>query len=143
YQAKARQTSRIAVFDRRMHETARRRLQLETDRRLALDRGEFTLHYQPVCELGSRRVRGLEALARWRHPGLGLPLPRGCVAGGEGTGLVVRLGEWVLQEAVRRLEAWQQHDPGLFMSVNIAHRQFRYPQLAAQVERALAQSGIS
>lgn len=143
YQAKARQTSRIAVFDRRMHETARRRLQLETDLRLALDRGEFTLHYQPVCELGSRRVRGFEALVRWQHPRMGLLLPRDFLAVAEETGLIVPLGEWVLQEALRRLEAWQQHDPGLFMSVNIAHRQFRYPQLADQVERALAQSGIS
>lgn len=142
YEAKARQTTRVAVFDRRMHETARRRLQLETDLRLALDRGEFALHYQPICELHSRRVHGFEALVRWNHPRRGLLLPRDFLDVAEETGLIVSLGQWVIEESLRQLRAWQERDPQLFVSVNIAHRQFRYPQLAEQIERLLANAHI-
>ncbi len=135
-------TAGIAVFDRRMHDTARWRLQLETDLRLALDRREFELHYQPIRDLRDQSVLGFEALVRWRHPQLGLLLPGEFLAVAEETGLILPLGQWVLEEALRQLETWQQTHPALFMSVNIAHRQFHHPQLESQVRNLLRRSSI-
>ncbi len=134
--------SGIAVFDRRMHDTARWRLQLETDLRLALDRREFELHYQPIRDLRNQRIRGFEALVRWRHPQLGLLLPGEFLAVAEETGLILPLGQWVMDEALRRLEAWQQSHSTLCMSVNIAHRQFHHPQLETQVRNLLRRAAI-
>ncbi|HEX6928993.1 MAG TPA: EAL domain-containing protein [Gammaproteobacteria bacterium] len=134
--------SGIAVFDRRMHDTARWRLQLETDLRLALDRGEFELHYQPIRDLRSERVHGFEALLRWRHPQHGLLLPGKFLAVAEETGLILPLGQWVMSEALRQLETWQQTHPALSMSVNIAHRQFHHPQLENQVRHLLRHAAI-
>ena len=142
YSAKGGTASGIAVFDRRMHDTARWRLQLETDLRLALDRNEFELHYQPIRNLRSQAVVGFEALVRWRHPQLGLLLPGEFLAVAEETGLILPLGQWVMEDALRQLEAWQQAYPTLFMSVNIAHRQFHHPQLESQVRNLLRRAAI-
>lgn len=142
YSAKATSSSGIAVFDRRMHDTARWRLQLETDLRLALDRREFELHYQPIRHLRSNRIHGFEALVRWRHPQLGLLPPGEFLAVAEETGLILPLGEWVMDESLRQLEIWQQTHPDICMSVNIAHRQFHHPQLVAQVRGLLRRAAI-
>ncbi|HEX6929869.1 MAG TPA: EAL domain-containing protein [Gammaproteobacteria bacterium] len=142
YSAKADSTSGIAVFDRRMHDTARWRLQLETDLRLALDRGEFELHFQPIRDLRKQHIRGFEALVRWRHPQLGLLLPGEFLAVAEETGLILPLGQWVMKDAVRQLEIWQQAHPALSMSVNIANRQFHHPQLETQVRDLLRRAAI-
>lgn len=142
YDAKAGGTSGTAVFDRHMHDTARWRLQLETDLRLALDRREFELHYQPICDLRSRRIKGFEALVRWRHPRLGLLLPGDFLAVAEENALILPLGQWVLEEALRQLEIWQQTHGELFVSVNIAHRQFHHPQLEANLRKLIRHAAI-
>ncbi|HEX7048022.1 MAG TPA: EAL domain-containing protein, partial [Gammaproteobacteria bacterium] len=134
--------SGIAVFDRHMHDTARWRLQLETDLRLALDRREFELHYQPIRDLRGNQIKAFEALVRWRHPQLGLLLPAEFLAVAEETGLILPLGQWVMDEALRQLETWQQSHPALCMSVNIAHRQFHHPQLENQVRDLLRRAAI-
>lgn len=135
-------TSGIAVFDRRMLDTARWRLQLETDLRLALDRREFELHFQPFRDLRTQKVLGFEALVRWQHPQLGLLLPGEFLAVAEETGLILPLGQWVTEEALRQLEIWQQAHPEIAMSVNIAHRQFHHPQLETQVRNLLRRAAI-
>jgi len=142
YSAKADSASGIAVFDRRMHDTARWRLQLETDLRLALDRHEFELHYQPIRDLRTLRIHAFEALVRWRHPQLGLLLPGDFLAVAEETGLILPLGQWVMEEALRQLEIWQQTHSDVCMSVNIAHRQFHHPQLVTQVRGLLRRAAI-
>lgn len=143
YSAKAGTASAgVAVFDRRMHDTARWRLQLETDLRLALDRREFELQYQPIRDLRNDRILAFEALVRWRHPQLGLLLPGEFLAVAEETGLILPLGHWVMDESLRQLETWQQQFPRLCMSVNIAHRQFHHPQLVTQVRGLLRRAAI-
>ena len=142
YSAKGGSAAGIAVFDRRMHDTARWRLKLETDLRLALDRKEFELHFQPIRDLRNQRLHSFEALVRWRHPELGLLLPGDFLAVAEETGLILPLGQWVMEDAIRQLEIWQQTDPALCMSVNIAHRQFHHPQLETQVRNLLRRAAI-
>ena len=133
------------VYDRAMHARALSRLRLESDLRRALDRGGLTVHYQPIVALKTGRICGVEALARWWHPGRGWVAPNEFVASAEETGMIVRLGGRVLSEACRQLRAWTDALPpaaGLGMSVNLSVRQFAHPDLAAQVKGALEESGI-
>jgi predicted signal transduction protein with EAL and GGDEF domain len=122
--------SGYAVFDPALYERAVRRLQLESDLRRAVEREEFVLHYQPIYDLGSRGVWGVEALVRWRHPRRGLLGPSEFVALAEDTGLIVPIGRWVLEEACRRTKGWQQsspHSAPLAVIVNFSAKQLRHP----------------
>ena len=117
----------IAVFDIRMHTQAVTRLKLETDLRRASDRQEFLLYYQPVVSLQSGRIAGFEALLRWQHPERGLISPGESLPVAEEIGLLIPIGQWVLQNASRQLRAWQLEfpvSPPLSMSVNLSCKQF-------------------
>lgn len=117
----------IAVFDIRMHTQAVTRLKLETDLRRASDRQEFLLYYQPVVSLQSGRITGFEALLRWQHPERGLISPGESLPVAEEIGLLIPIGQWVLQNASRQLRAWQLEfpvSPPLSMSVNLSCKQF-------------------
>jgi diguanylate cyclase (GGDEF)-like protein/PAS domain S-box-containing protein len=145
YRARALGAERHAVFDRSMHSEALRRLQLETELRRAVDRGEFRVFYQPVVELETGRTRGWEALVRWDHPERGLVGPDEFIGAAEDTGLIVPLGRWVLGEACRQLQAWQKGAPAaepLFVCVNLSARQFLDPRLLAEVEAAVREAGL-
>ena len=116
---------------------------LETALRAAVKHGEFVLHYQPKVELSSGRIVGLEALLRWDRPGHGLAAPESFIPTLESTGLIVRVGSWVISEACRQLAAW--HAAGLDavqVSVNVAGRQFVEGDLQADVCRALDEHGV-
>jgi diguanylate cyclase (GGDEF)-like protein len=137
--------SGYAVFDPALYERAVRRLQLESDLRRAVEREEFVLHYQPIYDLGSRGVWGVEALVRWRHPERGLLGPSEFVALAEDTGLIVPIGRWVLEEACRRTKGWQQsspHDAPLTVIVNFSAKQLRHPGCVGHIEEALRRSGL-
>jgi diguanylate cyclase (GGDEF)-like protein len=109
----------------------------------ALERGEFTVEYQPMLRLGDRAVRGVEALVRWRHPARGLLGPDHFVELAEETGLIVPLGRWVLEQACRQARRWDQSRPAApFVSVNLAVHQTRDPGLVADVARVLAETGL-
>ncbi|HEU0299868.1 MAG TPA: EAL domain-containing protein [Longimicrobium sp.] len=145
YRARALGAARHAVFDHSMHSEALRRLQLETELRRAVDRGEFRVFYQPVVELETGRTRGWEALVRWDHPERGWVGPDEFIAAAEDTGLIVPLGRWVLGEACRQLRAWQNggsRSEPLFVCVNLSARQFVDPWLTAEVEAAMTESGL-
>lgn len=117
----------VAVFDIRMHTQAVTRLKLETDLRRAADRQEFLLYYQPVVSLQSGRIAGFEALLRWQHPQRGLISPGECLPVAEEIGLLIPIGQWVLQNASQQLRAWQVEfpvAPPLSMSVNLSCKQF-------------------
>ena len=141
YRARALGSERHAVFDRSMHNEALRRLQLETDLRRAVQRGEFRVFYQPIVELETGRTRGWEALVRWDHPERGVVSPEEFIGVAEDTGLIVPLGRWVLGEACRQLRAWRDGAPRaepMFVCVNLSARQFLDPRLPAEVEKAVA-----
>jgi diguanylate cyclase (GGDEF)-like protein/PAS domain S-box-containing protein len=145
YRAKANGKSRYEVFDQKMHARAVALLQLETDLRLAIEREEFRILYQPVISLRTGRIAGVEALVRWKHPQRGLVSPDDFLTVAEETGLVVPMGNWVLREACARLAEWQRENPSLAditVSVNLSARQFVHPDLVARVTDALRQSGL-
>jgi EAL domain-containing protein (putative c-di-GMP-specific phosphodiesterase class I) len=120
------------------------RIDLENDLRRALERRELRLHYQPIVDLRTERVVGLEALVRWQHPQRGLVPPASFVPLAEESGLIVPLGWWVLETACRRAHAWRVAFPEreLLMSVNLSARQFAQADLVEQVARILARTGL-
>jgi len=144
YRAKA-EGSGYAVFDPALYERAVWRLRLRSDLRRAVEREEFVLHYQPIYELGSRGVWGVEALVRWRHPQQGLLDPSEFVALAEDTGLIVPIGRWVLEEACRRMKGWQQSHPRgapLRVIVNFSAKQLRHPGCVGHIGETLRRSGL-
>ena len=107
---------------------------------------EFRINYQPIMSLRSADVRGVEALIRWQHPVHGMVPPRDFIPMAEETGLIVPLGQWVLEEACRHVVAWQTElrmDPPLTLSVNLSSLQFQQPGLVSDVSRALSLSGLA
>ena len=134
-----------AVFDPDLYEQAVRRLELENDLRRAVEREELVLHYQPIVELGSKEVWGVEALVRWKHPERGLLGPAEFIALAEQTGLIVPIGRWVLHEACQRAKWWRQSYPRsapLRVVVNLSAVQLRHPGGEESIREALAVSGL-
>jgi predicted signal transduction protein with EAL and GGDEF domain len=105
YRAKAAGTGRHELFDRAMHALALTRLQMETDLRRGIERGEFTLHYQPIVSLRTGRIAGVEALLRWKHPERGWIAPDDFVPSAEETGLILQIGRRVIADACRAARA--------------------------------------
>ncbi|MGH3736814.1 MAG: putative bifunctional diguanylate cyclase/phosphodiesterase [Micromonosporaceae bacterium] len=143
YWAKSDGGHRWALYDAQRNARDVARYTLSATMPAALDRGEFYLDYQPLVSLADRTVLGLEALVRWRHPEHGLIPPGRFIELAEETGLIVRLGRWVLEEACRQAHTWREAcaDPP-FMSVNLAVRQLHDRGLVADVKRILADTGL-
>jgi diguanylate cyclase (GGDEF)-like protein len=119
------------------------RLELESDLRRALERGEFLLHYQPKVDIRSGLITGVEALLRWKHPLRGLVPPLDFIPLAEETGLIVPIGEWVLATACARNQAWQGRAlPKLSVAVNLSARQFADSALLAKLTRIIHTSGL-
>ncbi len=117
---------RYQVFEPAMHDTALKRLELKADLQRAIEHNEYVLHYQPVIELESGRVTGVEALVRWIHPVRGLVPPLDFIPLAEETGLIVPIGRWVMLEACRSAVELQDRfpsEPPLHMAVNLSARQ--------------------
>ena len=142
YQAKDAGRNTLRFFDRDMQARVEARAALEKELRRGLRAGQFLLHYQPQVD-GCGRVIGAEALLRWKHPRRGLVAPGEFIALAEETGLIVSLGQWVLEEACRQLNAWAQNPASahLTLAVNVSARQFRHPDFVVQVLAILEQSG--
>ncbi|ADY27665.1 diguanylate cyclase/phosphodiesterase (plasmid) [Deinococcus proteolyticus MRP] len=119
-----------------------RRQQLREDLRHALERGECELHYQPQFSLPERRLVGVEALLRWRHPQLGTISPAEFIPLAEEGPLILELGAWALREACCQAQTWNFGERKLLMSVNVSVRQFERPDFVPQVEAALAACGL-
>jgi diguanylate cyclase (GGDEF)-like protein/PAS domain S-box-containing protein len=142
YRAKHRGKARYELFEPSMDAKAVERLMLETGLRRALVRQEFRVYYQPIVSLGDDKVAGVEALVRWEHPQRGLLLPKEFLSIAEETGLIMRIGQWVLREACKQARVWQERYPGtppLTISVNLSTSEFFHPELVAEV---LGESGI-
>jgi diguanylate cyclase (GGDEF)-like protein len=145
YEAKSAGKGSYQLFDPAIHAKVIDRLSLESELRRAIDRQEFTLHFQPIFEVRERRIFGLEALVRWRHPDRGLIAPADFIPLAEETGLIVPLGAWILEESCRRVRDWQQRLPAyrnLMLSVNVSGRQLQNAGFAEEVSRILLQTGL-
>ena len=144
YHAKERGRRNFQFFSRAMNLRAVERQSVETALRLALDRDEFELVYQPQVDIASGRMAGMEALLRWRHPERGLLPPAAFIDVAEDTGLVEPIGQWVLRAACMQSKAWIDAGlPAMRVSVNISARQFNQPrQFSRAVNRVLAATGL-
>ncbi|MHC4263403.1 MAG: putative bifunctional diguanylate cyclase/phosphodiesterase [Planctomycetota bacterium] len=143
YEAKEAGGGTHRFFLPNMNERALERLELEQSLRLAIERDEFVLHYQPQIDVASGRIKGVEALVRWQHPDLGLIYPDEFIPVAEETGLIDALGAWVLTEACRQAVAWREAGTSLdSVAVNFSARQFQRQSSADVVRRALERSGL-
>jgi EAL domain-containing protein (putative c-di-GMP-specific phosphodiesterase class I) len=145
YRAKEAGKDRYALFDISTDQPTVEQLDLERDLQSALAHDELRLHFQPIVELTSGRISEVEALLRWQHPQRGLISPAAFVPLAEQTGLIVPIGRWVLEEACRRVQAWQPNDveaAAMVVSVNLSARQLQEPGLAAEVDRILKATGL-
>jgi predicted signal transduction protein with EAL and GGDEF domain len=143
YHAKSQGKHRYEVFDAEMRQRAMDRMQLETDLRAAVPRGELDINYQPKISLVDGNIVEFEALVRWNHPVRGFVLPQTFVPLADETGLILPIGEWVLFQACRQLAKWRKRfDRDIGISVNISARQFETAELVSQVRCILAETGI-
>jgi diguanylate cyclase (GGDEF)-like protein len=145
YQAKTQGKARFALYDPSLSLRTAEWLTMQTDLRRALERQELQVHYQPIVETRSGRIRGLEALVRWRHPERGLLPPADFIPVAEEMGLIVPIGGWVLREACRQMRDWAglRPDPPLFVSVNLSVKQFYHPALVEDLRAILAETGLA
>lgn len=143
YQAKRKGKNTYQYYNSVLDTVSYDQLEIERHLRKALERDEFVLYYQPQIDIGSNKVRGIEALIRWEHPTLGLVSPAQFIPIAEETGLIVPMGEWVLREACRQNKAWQElgHQP-LTVSVNLSIRQFYQSNLLTMVSSILQDTGL-
>jgi diguanylate cyclase (GGDEF)-like protein/PAS domain S-box-containing protein len=143
--AKAMGGSRSEVFDEAMHTHAVNRLKLEGELREAIVKGQFRVCYQPIVELETKQITGLEVLLRWQHPEQGLISPYKFIAAAEDTGLLVSIGRWVILEACKQLQAWDNVIPGMArvsMSVNVSANQLADVGFVTAVETTLRETGL-
>lgn len=144
YQAKRSGRNTYRHYMPGMHLYSIDRMTLETDLRMAIDREEFELHYQPQVSLIAGVVSGNEALLRWKHPERGLLSPIHFIEIAEETGLIVQIGEWVLREACRQHVAWIANGlPAISISVNISAMQFYQQEFSAMVRTIIEESGMN
>ncbi|MBI3523155.1 MAG: EAL domain-containing protein [Betaproteobacteria bacterium] len=143
YRAKQGPQEGYAFYSPEMNQTALGRLTIEADLRRALERGELLLHYQPKVNIATGRIIGAEALVRWNHPERGMVPPVEFIPVAEETGLVVDIGEWVLEQACRQARVWQQGGlPLLKLAVNISARQIS-PKLPRNIGVLLGRHGLN
>jgi diguanylate cyclase (GGDEF)-like protein/PAS domain S-box-containing protein len=145
YQAKQRGRARCEFFDEAMRTEAARRLETATALHRALERDEFETHYQPIVDLNSGAIVGVEALVRWCHPERGLVSPAAFIPMAEEQGLIVPIGDRVLEESCRQWASWRTQFPDrepLILNINISARQLHRPEFLQSIRAALARHGV-
>jgi len=143
YRAKEDGKNNFKFYSETMNSYSFERLALESSLRLALERNEFALHYQPKLAVGTNEITGMEALLRWQHPALGMVAPIKFIPIAEETGLIVPIGMWVLKTACLQNVAWQKSGMAhLCMAVNLSPRQFSDDNLLRDIAASLAESGM-
>ena len=142
YRAKWDGKNRYVVFESKMQDAIRGRVELEIDLRDAIKNDEFFLVYQPTFDLRDMRPTGVEALIRWKHPSRGVVAPNDFIPLLEETGLICQIGKWVLEEACRQGAAWHEAGYSIGMAVNVSGRQLDTDELLTDVKDALSESGL-
>ena len=143
YRAKDQGRDNYQLYAPAMNARALERLALENMLRKALSHRELVLHYQPVADMRTKGVVGVEALIRWRHPEMGLVSPAHFIPVAETSGLIIPIGDWVLRTACRQTKLWQKRiDPDLTVAVNLSARQFQQPNLTEEIAEVLEETGL-
>jgi diguanylate cyclase (GGDEF)-like protein/PAS domain S-box-containing protein len=145
YKAKGLGKGRYIFFEKEMRDALMERIKLESDLRTAVENREFELNYQPIVELETNRLTGMEALVRWNHPKHGLILPDKFIPIAEDANLIVPIGSWVLEEACRQASRWISQYGGetdLSITVNLSIRQFQQSELVKIVAETLERSAL-
>uniref|UniRef100_UPI0025D15A21 putative bifunctional diguanylate cyclase/phosphodiesterase n=3 Tax=Thiolapillus sp. TaxID=2017437 RepID=UPI0025D15A21 len=143
YHAKDKGRNRSEYYHARMNEIAEKRSRMESELRTAVSRGQLLLHYQPVVDVVNGEVMWFEALLRWQHPRLGLVLPDEFVGLAEETGLIVPIGEWVIEQVCRQLQVWQHKGVAIHaLALNLSMRQLERIGLVAVLDRTVADYAI-
>ncbi|MDT4895400.1 MAG: hypothetical protein QOH25_477 [Acidobacteriota bacterium] len=144
YRAREQGGDNYQFYTADMNAKAMKRLTLENSLRRALERSEFEVYYQPVLDITTRKIVGVEALLRWHHPELGLVQPAEFIPLAEDTGMIVPIGEWVLRTACAQSKSWQSAGfAPLSLAVNLSARQFQQQNLAEVVVRILQETGLN
>ena len=144
YRAKQDGGNRMRQYTLGLNSHVVERLEAEIQLKLAVQRGEFVLHYQPQIEIVSGRIVGVEALARWQHPVRGLVPPAQFIPFAEETGMIEPIGEWVLRFACAQAAAWHRNGlPAMRMAINVSARQFHDPALVSMVAQVLSEHGLA
>jgi len=135
--------NRISCFETSMIKTGKKRLFIETDLRKAIEKEQFEIFYQPQVSVENRRLIGMEALIRWNHPRFGVISPDDFIPIAEDTGLILPIGEWVLEEATKQVATWINDGAGLLrVGINISPKQFENKLLSNTINKALSNSGL-
>ncbi|TMF41179.1 MAG: EAL domain-containing protein [Chloroflexi bacterium] len=142
YIAKASGKSQHEVYQASARAAADDGAKMRSDLRGAVRRGELRLHYQPIIELRSGRIRSFEALIRWQHPERGLLSPAAFIPTAEATGAIIGIGDWVLETACKQLRAWQELEPELAVSVNLSGSQLHDGHVIEHVASILDRTGL-
>ena len=145
YRAKATSKATYEVFEPSMSVNALEQLRLASDLRRALEREEFSLYYQPIIEIASGTTVGMEALVRWEHPERGLLRPREFLPLAEQSGLIIPLGQWVIDEVCRQTRLWQEQrssTPFLRVSMNLSARELLHPTLVSCIIEGLREHAL-
>ncbi|MGB7416015.1 MAG: EAL domain-containing protein [Thermosynechococcaceae cyanobacterium] len=144
HRAKTLGRKQCQVFDQAKHQTAHRLLEIETDLHRAISQQEFVVYYQPIVDLTTGAIAGLEALVRWDHPQRGLVPPGDFLPVAEETGLICPIGHAVMQQACHQLHQWQQAGfPDLMLYINLSAQEFNQPHLIEDIDLILAETQIS
>lgn len=143
YRAKDLGRNNFQFFTGDMNAAMVQRLRLESAMRWAIERGEFTLHYQPQADVVTGKISGTEALIRWHHPELGMVAPAQFIPLAEETGMIVQIGEWVLRTACKQAKVWERAGLPMRVAVNLSARQFHQGDLAETISDILQELHLS
>ena len=145
YRAKGRGKRTYEVFELSMHAAALERLEMENDLRLAIERNELVVEYQPIVEIATEEVSGVEALVRWKHPTKGMIGPDRFIPLAEETGMIGTIGAWVLEQACLEVRRWDVAYPGrqLRLGVNLSVRQLQRKHIVNEIRQLLKKTGFT